>query len=61
MTLPSLNNTTSTSYNVTVIVGIKVRPFASLSVVFTANVLVRLDDGGYDRKAAPLAAVSYTF
>jgi hypothetical protein len=63
MTLPSLSNSTGTSYNVTnASMGIKVRPFARLSrLVFTANVLVRLDDGGLRSKAAPLAAVGYTF
>jgi hypothetical protein len=42
--------------------GIKVRPFGKVSrLVFTANVLVRLDDGGLRSKAAPLAGVGYTF
>jgi hypothetical protein len=63
VTLPSLSNITGTSYNITnASMGIKVRPFASISrLVFTANVLVRLDDGGLRSKAAPLAAVGYTF
>jgi hypothetical protein len=42
--------------------GIKVRPFHKVSrLVFTANVLVRLDDGGLRSKAVPLVGVGYTF
>jgi len=63
VTLPNLSNTTGTDYNITnASMGLKLRPFASLSrLVFTANVLVRLDDGGLRSKAAPLVAVGYTF
>jgi hypothetical protein len=42
--------------------GVKIRPFANVSkLVFTANVLVRLDDGGLRAKPAPLVGVGYTF
>ena len=42
--------------------GIKVRPFRTVSrLVFTANVLVRLDDSGLRSKAVPLVGVGYTF
>jgi hypothetical protein len=42
--------------------GIKARPFPKLSrLVFTANVLVRLDDGGLRSNASPLFGVGYTF
>jgi hypothetical protein len=42
--------------------GIKVRPFPSLSnLVVTANVLVRLDEGGLHSKPAPLIGLGYTF
>ena len=40
--------------------GIKLRPFGKVSrLVFTGNVLVRLDDGG--SKPGPLAGVAYNF
>ena len=63
VTLPNLATSTNQSYNITnASMGIKVRPFASLSrLVVTANVLVRLDDGGLRSKAAPLIGVGYTF
>jgi hypothetical protein len=63
VTLPSLATSSNQSYNVTnASMGIKMRPFASLSrLVFTANVLVRLDDGGLRSKAVPLVGVGYTF
>jgi len=63
VTLPNLATSTNQSYNITnASMGIKVRPFASLSrLVFTANVLVRLDDGGLRSKGAPLIGVGYTF
>jgi len=62
-TLPSLVNSPNSSYNITnASMGIKVRPFHKLSrLVFTANVLVRLDDGGLRSKPVPLAGVGYTF
>ena len=63
VTLPNLTNNSNSSYNITnASMGIKARPFPKLSrLVFTANVLVRLDDGGLRSKAAPLAGVGYTF
>jgi len=63
VTLPNLATSTNSSYNITsASMGIKVRPFSKVSrLVFTANVLVRLDDGGLRSKAAPLAGVGYTF
>jgi hypothetical protein len=52
----------NSSYNVTnASMGVKVRPLANLKLVFTANVLVRLDDSGLVSKAAPLVGVGYTF
>jgi hypothetical protein len=42
--------------------GVKLRPFPQVSkLVITANVLVRLDDGGLHSKPAPLIGVGYTF
>ncbi len=63
VTLPNLTNYSNSSYNITnASMGIKARPFPKASrLVFTANVLVRLDDGGLRSKAAPLAGVGYTF
>jgi hypothetical protein len=63
VTLPSLSNASNQSYNVTnASMGVKVRPFPSFSkLVFSANVLVRLDDGGLKAKPAPLVGVGYTF
>jgi hypothetical protein len=63
VTLPSLANASNQSYNITnASMGVKIRPFAGVSkLVFTANVLVRLDDGGLRSKAAPLVGVGYTF
>jgi hypothetical protein len=63
VTLPNLASSRNQSYNIAnASMGIKVRPFASLSrLVFTANVLVRLDDGGLRSKAAPQFGVGYTF
>jgi hypothetical protein len=63
VTLPTLASHTNSSYNVTnASMGIKVRPFPKVSkLVFTANVLVRLDEGGLGSKAAPLVGVGYTF
>jgi hypothetical protein len=61
--MPTLTPPTTSSYNITnASMGIKVRPFGKLSkLVFTANVLVRLDDGGLRSKAAPLVGAGYTF
>jgi hypothetical protein len=63
VTLPNLETSANSSYNITnASMGIKLRPFAKISkLVFTANVLVRLDDGGLRSKAAPLVGVGYTF
>lgn len=60
---PSLATSTNQSYNITnASMGIKARPFPSISkLVFTVNLLVRLDDGGLRTKPAPLVGVGYTF
>jgi hypothetical protein len=51
------------SYNITnASMGVKVRPMGKLSkLVVTANVLVRLDEGGLSYKPVPLVGVGYTF
>jgi hypothetical protein len=51
------------SYNVTdASMGVKVRPLGKLSkLVVTANVLIRLDEGGLSYKPVPLVGVGYTF
>jgi hypothetical protein len=51
------------SYNITnASMGIKLRPFPKVSkLVLTANVLVRLDEGGLHSKPAPLIGLGYTF
>jgi outer membrane putative beta-barrel porin/alpha-amylase len=60
--LPTLVTHENSSYNITnASMGIKVRPFSRARLVFTANVLVRLDEGGLGSKAAPLVGVGYTF
>jgi hypothetical protein len=42
--------------------GVKIRPFPKASkLVLTANVLVRLDNGGLHSKPAPMAGIGYTF
>jgi hypothetical protein len=63
LTLPTLVNHSNSSYNITnASMGIKARPFPKVSrLVFTANVLVRLDEGGLGSKTAPLVGVGYTF
>jgi hypothetical protein len=63
VTEPSLATSANSSYNITnASMGIKARPFGKVSrLVFTANVLVRLDDGGLRSKPVPLAGVGYTF
>lgn len=63
VSLPSLATTPNSSYNLTnASMGIKIRPFPKFSrLVFTGNVLVRLDDGGLRSKPVPLAGVGYTF
>ena len=54
---------TASSYNVTnASMGVKIRPLGKLSkLVVTANVLVRLDEGGLSYKPVPLVGVGYTF
>jgi hypothetical protein len=51
------------SYNITnASMGIKLRPFPKVSkLVITANILVRLDEGGLHSKPAPLIGLGYTF
>ena len=63
VTLNSLQTHPNSSYNITnASMGIKARPFPKVSrLVFTANVLVRLDDGGLRSSASPLFGVGYTF
>jgi hypothetical protein len=56
---PAVVPTTGT-YNVTYVsLGGKFRPFSNLLI--TANVLIKLNDGGLGAKTIPLAGVSYTF
>jgi Putative MetA-pathway of phenol degradation len=59
-TLTSISNV---SYDVTnASLGIRARPFGHLSrLVLTANVLLRLDDGGLRSKPVPLVGLGYTF
>jgi hypothetical protein len=40
-------------------IGIKAKPFSNLLI--TANVLLKLNDGGLRARAVPLLGVSYTF
>jgi hypothetical protein len=56
-------STNAVSYNVTnASMGVKIRPLGTLSkLVVTANVLVRLDEGGLSYKPVPLVGVGYTF
>ena len=63
VTMNTLFTHPNSSYSVTnASMGVKVRPFPKVSkLVFTANVLVRLDEGGLGSKAAPLVGVGYTF
>jgi Putative MetA-pathway of phenol degradation len=63
VTQASLATSPNSSYSTTsASMGIKIRPFPRLSrLVFTGNVLVRLDDGGLRSKPVPLAGVGYTF
>jgi len=60
---PSLSPSADASYNVTnASMGVKIRPIPKVSkLVLTANVLVRLDNGGLHSKPAPLAGIGYTF
>jgi hypothetical protein len=59
----NLTENSNASYNITnASMGIKLRPFPKVSkLVVTANVLVRLDEGGLHSKPAPLIGVGYTF
>jgi len=59
--LPNLATSTNSPYNLTnPSMGIKLRPFGKVSrLVFTGNVLVRLDDGGLRSKPAPLAGLHF--
>ncbi len=55
----NLSQSTGT-FNITnASVGLKMRPFARL--LMTANVLIKLNDGGLRARVVPLAGVSYTF
>jgi hypothetical protein len=60
---PNLIRNPDTSYSITnASMGIKLRPLPKISkLVVTANVLVRLDDGGLHSKPAPLIGLGYTF
>jgi hypothetical protein len=59
----SLSPSLDASYSITnASAGVKIRPFPkALKLVLTANVLVRLDDGGLHSKPAPMAGLGYTF
>jgi len=59
----NLTENSNASYNITnASMGVKLRPFPKVSkLVVTANVLVRLDDGGLHSKPAPLIGLGYTF
>ncbi len=63
VSLQSLQSNPNTSYNITnASVGVKARIFPKVTrLVFTANLLVRLDDGGLGSKPAPLFGLGYTF
>jgi hypothetical protein len=63
VTANNLADHPNVSYNITnASMGFKARPFPKLSrLVFTANVLIRLDSGGLGSRAAPLAGIGYTF
>jgi hypothetical protein len=58
----SLMTHLNSSYNVTnASMGVKLRPFSRTKLVITANILVRLDEGGLGSKPAPLVGLGYTF
>jgi len=64
VSLASLAASPDASYNVdNASIGVKIRPLPSKAskLVFTANVLVRLNDSGLHSKAAPLVGLGYTF
>jgi hypothetical protein len=63
VTLQSLQANSNQSYNITnASIGIKARILPKVSrLVFTANVLIRLDDSGLSSKPAPLFGLGYTF
>jgi hypothetical protein len=56
---PNLSQTTGTFNVSNFSVGAKLRPSSNL--VITANVLVKINDGGLRAKSVPLVAASYTF
>jgi hypothetical protein len=60
---PSLTEKNDQSYDITsASMGLKLRPFPRVSkLVVTANVLVRLDEGGLHSKPVPLIGFGYTF
>jgi len=60
---PSLAPNADASYSITnASAGVKIRLFPKVSkLVLTANVLVRLDNGGLHSKPAPLVGLGYTF
>src|ERR1700733_10201256 len=63
VSLQSLQANTNQSYNITnASIGVKARILPKVSrLVFTANVLIRLDDAGLSSKPAPLFGLGYTF
>jgi hypothetical protein len=63
VTLQSLQANSNQSYNITnASIGVKARILPKVSrLVFTANVLIRLDDSGLSSKPAPLFGLGYTF
>jgi hypothetical protein len=63
VSLQSLQANSNQSYNITnASIGIKARILPKVSrLVFTANVLIRLDDSGLSSKPAPLFGLGYTF
>ena len=63
VSLQSLQSNPNQSYNITnASIGLKMHILPKITrLVFTANVLVRLDDGGLGSKPAPLFGLGYTF
>ena len=59
----SLNPKFDASYSIdNASAGVKIRPFPKASkLVLTANVVIRLDNGGLHSKPAPLGGIGYTF
>jgi hypothetical protein len=60
---PTVITNSDASYGVTnASMGVKIRPLSKVSkLVLTANVLVRLDNGGLHSKPAPMVGLGYTF